>query len=88
MQKIGKNAVYVLGTAVAIFAAYGLRDSWFGTTLDISIQTLVLLLGLVLQMAGTFGLQEDMLLLVRLLYKDDIDEATMRTRTQRLECSS
>ncbi len=84
MQKIGKNAVYVLGTAIAIFAAYGLRDSWFGTTLDISIQTLVLLLGLVLQMAGTFGLQEDMLLLVR-LYKDDADPETMRGRSQRLE---
>ena len=85
MQKIGKNAVYVLGTAIAIFAAYGLRDSWFGTTLDISIQTLVLLMGLVLQMSGTFGLQEDMLLLIKLLYKDDIDENTMRARTMRLD---
>lgn len=85
IQKVGKNAVYVLGTAVAIFAAYGLRDSWFGTSLDISIQTLVLLMGLVLQMAGSFGLQEDMLLLVRLLYMDDIDEYTMRMRTQRLD---
>ena len=85
MQKVGKNAVYILGTAIAIFAAYGLRDSWFGTTLDISIQTLVLLLGLVLQITGTFGLQDDMLLLVRLLYKADVDEDTMRNRAQRLD---
>ncbi len=84
ISRIGKNAVYVLGTAIAIFAAYGLRDSWFGTTIDISIQTLVLLVGLALQMAGTQSLQEDMLLLVR-LYKDDIDEAAMRRRMQRID---
>ncbi len=84
MQKIGKNAVYVLGTAIAIFAAYVLRDSWFGSTLDISIQSLVLLLGLVLQMAGAQSLQEDMLLLVR-LYNEDIDEDAMRDRTHRLD---
>ncbi len=84
MRRIGKNAVYVLGTAIAIFAAYGLRDSWFGTALDISIQTSVLLFGLVLQMAATQGLREDMLLLVR-LYKYDIDEEAMRRRAQRLD---
>jgi hypothetical protein len=83
-QKIGKNAVYVLGTAIAIFAAYGLRDSWFGSTLDISIQTLVLLLGLVLQMAGALGLQEDMVLLVQ-LYQKDVDAEAMKRRAKRLE---
>jgi hypothetical protein len=84
MGKVGKNAVFLLGTAIAIFAAYVLRDSWFGTAVDISIQTMVLLLGLVLQMAGAQGLQEDMLLLVR-FYKDDIDEDAMRARAERLD---
>ncbi len=82
--KIGKNAIFVLGTAIAIFAAYGLRDSWFGSAYDISIQTLVLLLGLVLQIAGTLGLQEDMVLLVR-LYQKDVDAEAMMRRTKHLD---
>jgi len=82
--KIGKNAVFVLGTAIAIFAAYILRDNWFGSAFDISIQTSVLLLGLVLQMSGTWGLQDDMALLVK-LYRKDVDADAMVRRTQLLD---
>ncbi len=80
---IGRNAIYVLGTAIAIFAAYVLRESWFGSVWDISLQTTLLLLGLVLQMAGAQGLQEDMLLLVR-LYQPEIDADALRRRFRRL----
>lgn len=84
IQKIGKNAAYLLGTAVSIFAVYVFRDSWFHGPLAISLQTLLLLAGLMLQMSATIGLKEDVALILK-LYDPGMDEGALRERTERLE---
>jgi hypothetical protein len=84
IQKIGKNAAFVLGTAVSIFAVYVFRDSWFQGVLAISVQTVLLLFGIVLQMTATLGLKEDVLLVLKLA-DPDVDENALGQRTARLE---
>jgi hypothetical protein len=83
-QRIGQNAVFVLGTFVALFAVYVFRDSWVQGTLAVSVQSALLLVGLVLQMSGALGMSEDMRLLVRLYNPALLDEDLAR-RSQRLE---
>ncbi|MGI5850320.1 MAG: lysophospholipid acyltransferase family protein [Christensenellales bacterium] len=84
IQKIGKNAAFVLGTAISIFAVYVFRDSWFHGALAISIQTVLLLAGLVLQMTATLGLKEDVLLVFK-LYDPKTDDKALSERAARLE---
>lgn len=84
IQKIGKNAAFVLGTAVSIFAVYVFRDSWFKGALAISMQTVLLLTGLVLQMTATLGLKEDVLLVLKLA-NPNVDERALGQRRARLE---
>ncbi len=84
IHKIGKNAAFILGTAVSIFAVYVFRDSWYQGPLIISIKTLLLLFGLILQMTAALGLKEDVLLVLR-LYDQRLDEAALKERMARLE---
>ncbi len=84
VQKIGQNAVFVLGTFVALFAVYVFRDSWFAGGLAISAQSVLLLAGLVLQMSGTLGLRDDMQLVIR-LYNPDLKDEDFSRRAERLE---
>jgi len=84
IQRIGKNAAFVTGTAVAIFAVYIFRDSWFKGALMFSLQTALLLLGIILQMTATLGLKEDVLLVLK-LYDKTIDEEALKQRTARLD---
>ncbi len=84
VKKIGKNAAFVLGTGIAIFAVYVFRDSWYGGGLAISLQTLMLLFGLMLQMTASMDLREDILLVVK-LQNSDVNAAALNQRTQRQE---
>lgn len=84
IKKIGTNAAFVLGTGIAIFAVYVFRDSWYGGTLAISVQTLLLLFGLMLQMIATMDLRGDILLVVRLQNRN-VNAVALTQRTQRLE---
>lgn len=84
IHKIGKNAAFVLGTAVSIFAVYVFRDSWFHGVLAISVQTILLLFGIVLQMTAALGLKEDVLLVLKLA-NPDVDGNALGQRTARLE---
>lgn len=84
IQRIGMNAAYLLGTAVSIFAVYIFRDSWFHGALAISVQTLLLLAGLMLQMTAAIGLKVDVLLVLK-LYDPDMDEKSVGERTARQE---
>jgi|GEM_PF-361673 len=84
IKKIGTNAAFVLGTGIAIFAVYVFRDSWYGGGLAISVQTLLLLFGLMLQMIAAMDLREDILLVVRLQNKK-VNATALIQRTQRLE---
>lgn len=83
MQKIGKNAAFILGTATAIFSVYVFRESWFQNGFAISMQTILLLFGLTLQMTATYGLKEDVYLVIK-LYNKDIDKSSLGKRTARL----
>ena len=83
-QKIGQNAVFVLGTLVALFAVYIFRDSWLKGGLMISVQSVLLLVGLVLQMSGALGLKEDMRLVIR-LYNPNLKDGDFSRRDERLE---
>ncbi len=83
-QKIGQNAVFVLGTFIALFAVYIFRDSWVRGGLAVSVQSVLLLVGLVLQMSGAMGLKEDMRLVIR-LYNPDIKDKDLAQRAERLE---
>lgn len=83
LQKFGKNAAYILGTAIAIFAVYVFRESWYQGVLVISLQTTLLLFGLTLQMTATHGLRDDILLVVK-LYDKDMDKQSLYERTSRL----
>lgn len=83
-QKIGQNAVFVLGTFVALFAVYFFRDSWMKGGLAISVQSVLLLAGLMLQMSGALGLKEDMRLVIR-LYNPDVRDEDFARRAERLE---
>jgi len=84
MKKIGTNAAFVLGTGIAIFAVYVFRDSWYGGGLAISVQTLLLLFGLMLQMIAAMDLRKDILLVIRLQNKN-VKAAALVQRTERLE---
>jgi hypothetical protein len=84
IQRIGQNAVFVLGTFIALFAVYFFRDSWFAGGLAISAQTALLLFGLVLQMSGALGLKQDMRLVVR-LYNPELNDEDFSWRAERLE---
>ncbi len=84
IQRIGKNAAFILGTAISIFAVYVFRDSWFHGVIAISFQTLLLLTGLILQMTGAIGLKEDVLLVLK-LYDPKLDEKDVEQRAQRQE---
>lgn len=83
-QRIGQNAVFLLGTFVALFAVYIFRDSWIRGGLVISVQSVLLLIGVVLQMSGAMGLSEDMRLVIR-LYNPDIRKEDLDRRSERLE---
>jgi hypothetical protein len=83
VQRIGKNAAFILGTAVAIFAVYIFADSWYLGGFSIVLQTVLLLIGLMLQMTGAFGLGEDVFLVAR-LYNPDVDADMFRQRAARL----
>lgn len=83
-KKIGKNAAFILGTGIAIFAVYVFRDSWYKGSLSVSIQTLLLLFGLMLQMTAAMDLREDVLLVTKLQNKD-VNTHALIQRTQRLE---
>ncbi len=84
IKKIGTNAIFVLGTGIAIFAVYVFRDSWHGGGFAISVQTLLLVFGLMLQMIATMDLRGDILLVVKLQNKS-VNAAALAQRTQRLE---
>lgn len=84
IQRIGKNAAFLLGTAVSIFAVYVFRNSWFQGFVAISLQTLLLLTGLILQMTATIGLKGDVLLVLK-LYDPTIDEEAVEERKERQE---
>jgi hypothetical protein len=84
IRRIGKNAAFVLGTAVSIFAVYIFRDSWFTGTLDFSLQTILLFTGLILQMAAVLGLKEDIIMVLK-LYDPNAEENALSERTARLE---
>ncbi len=84
IQRIGQNAVFVLGTFIALFAVYVFRDSWFVGGLVISVQTALLLVGLVLQMAGALGLKHDIRLVIR-LFNPDVEDEDFSRREERLK---
>lgn len=84
VNRIGKNAAFVLGTGIAIFAVYVFRDSWYGDGLAISLQTLLVMFGLTLQMSASIDLREDILMVVRLQNRD-VNAAALVKRTQRQE---
>jgi hypothetical protein len=84
VQKIGQNAVFVLGTFIALFAVYIFRDSWVKSGLAFSVQTALLLIGLILQMSGTLGMKEDMRLVVR-LFAPGIKDEDFAGRAERLD---
>ena len=84
IKKIGKNAAFVLGTGIAIFAVYVFRDSWYGGGLAVSLQTLLLLFGLMLQMTASMDLREDILMVVR-LQNSSVNAAALNQRTRRQE---
>ena len=79
-KKIGKNTVFVLGTAIAIFSIYLFADSWYLGGFSIAIQTVLLLIGLTLQMTAAYRLEEDVFLVVK-LYDEDADPAAFRQRS-------
>jgi hypothetical protein len=83
-QKIGQNAVFVLGTFVALFAIYIFRDSWVKSKVAFSVQTALLLAGLVLQMSGVLGMKADMRLVVR-LFTPGIKDDDFENRAERLD---
>jgi len=83
-QKIGQNAVFVLGTFVALFAVYIFRDSWVKSGLAFSVQSALLLVGLVMQMSGALGMSEDMRLIIR-LYDPELKDEDLTRRSDRLE---
>ncbi len=84
IQKIGKNAAFILGTATAIFSVYIFRESWFQSGFAISMQTILLFFGLTLQITATYGLKEDVFNVIK-LYNKDIDKNALGKRTARLE---
>ena len=84
VQRIGKNAAFVLGTAVSIFAVYIFADSWYLGGFSIALQTVLLLVGLMLQTTGAHGLKEDIFLVAR-LYNPDSDADEFRRRAARLD---
>lgn len=84
VQRLGQNAVFLLGTLVALFAVFIFRDSWVKSRLAFSVQTVLLLAGLVLQMSGTLGMKEDMQLVVR-LFAPGIRGEDFARRSQRLD---
>ncbi len=83
VQRIGKNAAFILGTAVSIFAVYIFADSWYLGGFSIVLQAALLLVGLMLQMTGAHGLKEDVFLVAR-LYNPDVDADAFRQRAARL----
>ena len=84
IKKIGKNAAFVLGTGIAIFTIYLFADSWHLGGFSIAVQTVLLLIGLTLQMTAAYGLEEDVFLAVK-LYDEDADPAAFRQRSNRLD---
>ena len=84
MHRIGKNAAFVLGTAIAIFAAYVMRGNWFLGGIAGTVQVVLLLLGLTLQTTAALGLREDIAMVIKLRDKD-IDEDALDKRARRLE---
>ena len=84
IEKIGKNAAFVLGTTISILAVYVFRDSWFHGALAISFQTLFLMIGLILQSTAALGLKEDVFLVIK-LYDPTADIRVFQVRTARLE---
>lgn len=84
LRRIGKNAAFVMGTAIAIFAAYVMHGNWFMGGIAGTVQVVLLLLGLTLQITASLGLREDIALVIRLRVKD-IDEAALDKRARRLE---
>lgn len=83
VQKLGKNTAFILGTACAIFAIFVFQNSWYEGAVVISIQTVLLLFGLTLQMSAMHGLREDIMLVIR-LYNKDVHDGSLQRRTQRL----
>lgn len=83
IQKLGKNTLFLFGTGCAIFAVFIFTDSWYSGKLLISLQTILLLFGLTLQMTATQGLRDDVFLVVR-LYDKDVSKEVMQRRTLRL----
>ncbi len=83
-QRIGQNAVFVLGTLIALFAVIIFQDSWIKGGLLMSVQSVMLLVGLVMQMSGALGLSEDMRLVIR-LYNPDIRKEELAHRAEWLE---
>ncbi len=83
-KKIGKNAAFVLGTGISIFAVYVFRDSWYNGTLAISLQTLLLLFGLMLQMTASMDLRDDILMVVK-LQNNHVDAGSLYQRTRHQE---
>lgn len=84
VRRIGKNAAFALGTGIAIFAAYVLRENWFAGGFAGTAQLALLFVGLMLQMTAALGLREDIALVIRLYHKD-VDGAALEQRAQRLE---
>lgn len=84
IRRIGKNTAFLLGTAVSIFAVYVFRNSWFSGVIAISLQTLLLLTGLILQMTGSVGLKEDVFLVLK-LYDPELDKKDVKERAERQE---
>ena len=74
----------MLGTGIAIFAVYVFRDSWYGGGLAISLQTILLLFGLMLQMTASMDLREDILMVVK-LQNSAVNTAALNQRTRRQE---
>ena len=83
IQKIGGNAAFLFGTAICIFAVYIFRSSWVVDTLAISVQTLLLLVGIVLQITATYSMKEDIFLVIK-LNNQDADRKAFHERTARL----
>ena len=83
IQRVGKNAAYILGTGVCIFAVYVFRDSWVKSPFALLVQALLLMCGLMLQMTATLGLKEDVSLVVKMNNRD-FDDHALSARTARL----
>lgn len=83
MSKLGKNTAFLIGTTCAILALFVFSDSWHSNRFVISIQTVLLLFGLTLQMTATQGMSEDISLVAR-LYDDRVSDDIVRHRTLRL----